>query len=450
MYIQIFNRKYKINVSQFITIVFAGIIVLGTILLALPIASRSGKSCGILTALFTATSSVCVTGLSLVDVWSTWNPFGQIILLSLIEIGGLGFMSIVSLAYFFIHHQSDIQSLSLIAESLGNENMKEVGRIQRRLLIGSLSIEGVGAVLLFLLFLPQYGFAHSLWLGVFHSVSAFCNAGFDILGFTEPGSSLISCQLNPLISVVLSALIIIGGLGFTVWDNILNSKRIRDWSIYTKMVMSITMSLLLIGTVAFLLFEYKNPDTLGSMSWYNKLSNAFFQSVTPRTAGFAMIEQGSMTSPSKALTSVLMMIGGSAGSTAGGIKTVTFLILINFIISKLRGRKNTVIFHRTITESQILNAFTVLCSFVALVFVGSLIMSYSAPLRFSSALFESVSALSTAGLSLGITSSLSISGKIVAIIFMFLGRVGILTVSLGFFKSRENPGIKYPSAKIMF
>lgn len=450
MYIQIFKKKIKINISQFITLMFMAIILLGTTLLAMPFASRSGKSCGILTALFTATSSVCVTGLSLVDVWSTWNSFGQVVLLSLIEIGGLGFMSIVSLAYFFIHHQSDIQSLSIMAESLGNENMKAVGRIQKRLLIGSFIIEGAGAILLFVIFLPKYGVGHSLWLGVFHSVSAFCNAGFDVMGFTEPGSSLISCQNNPLIAIVLSVLIILGGIGFTVWDDILNSKRIRSWSAYTKMVVSITAGLLAVGTFGFLIMEFNNPNTIGNMPWYNKIANALFQSVTPRTAGFAMVDQASLTSPSKALTSVLMMVGGSAGSTAGGIKTVTFLILINFIISKLRGKKNTVIFHRTITEAQILNAFTIVCSFVALTFVGSLIMSYTAPLRFSTTLFESVSALSTAGLSLGITSSLSISGKIVAIIFMFLGRVGILTVSLGFFKSKENPGIKYPSAKIMF
>jgi len=443
------KAKINLNFGQVTALAFLSIIIWGTLLLALPFASASQRSNGLLTSLFTATSAVCVTGLSVVDVWTSYSFFGQLIILILMETGGLGFMSVVSLLFYITSRKNDVQSLSLMADSLGSDGLKDIARIQKRLIIGSLFFELAGAIILFFQFLPQFGILKALWLGIFHSVSAFCNAGFDLMGINIPGSSLTSLQTNPVVLLTVAFLIIIGGIGFVAWDDISTAKHPRNWSVNTKLVLITSGALLLFGTIAFLAIEYNNPASIGTMSFGNKLANAFFQSASPRTGGFAAINVADLKESSIALTTLLMIIGGAAGSTAGGIKVVTFTVLIVSIYSNIIGKKHVTILHRTISPEQVTYAFTVIGSFIILSLLGGFFVNATSDISFVQAYFESVSALATVGLSFGVTSLLSIPSKLIIIIFMFIGRVGLLTLTLGFLKSKENIAMKYPSVKIM-
>ncbi len=445
----LFNNKVKLNIYQIIALVYFNIILIGSILLVLPISYRSDTSVSFMTAFFTATSAVCVTGLSLVDIYTTYTLFGQAVVLLLIEIGGLGFMSFVSILIHLTRHQNNVQALTLTAESLGSDTlMKSIGRIQKRLIIGSAFFQTLGAAILFLNFLPLMKWDKAIWFGLFHSVSAFCNAGFDLMGMFAKGSSLITFFNNPVVLITISVLIIVGGLGFVVWDNIVSSKSTRDWSIYTKLVLFATTFLIVIGTIMFYFFECNNAASIGNYSTANKVVNSIFQAVTPRTAGFAAIEQCNLTDNSIALTSILMLIGGSTGSTAGGIKTVTFLILVKAILSSAIGKKNVTLLKRTISQEQINQVYTLASCFIAFAIGGGFILSTTSGLNLTDCLFECMSALATVGLSLGITSSVSTVSKVVLIVFMFIGRVGLLTLTIGFFKAKENPAIKYPSVKL--
>jgi trk system potassium uptake protein TrkH len=426
------------NASGMIALVFLAIILLGTLLLSLPVAARSGQSCGLLPALFTATSATCVTGLSLFDTWSQWSGFGQVVILCLIEVGGLGFMSAASLVIFLLRKRVGMKQRMVMAQAIGVENLGDILRIQRRLLAGCLGIEGVGALLLTLRFAPTYGLGKGLWMGIFHSVSAFCNAGFDVLGFQGPGTSLIHYGTDPVICLVLSALIVVGGLGFLVWDEIYRVRQPKRWSVYTKLVLLTTAALLVAGTVLFCLTEWRNPATLGSMTLPEKLLAGFFQSVTTRTAGFAAIDQGAMTEAGKAVCLLFMLIGGSSGSTAGGLKTVTFVVLILFLWARARGKETVDVFHRTIRKEQVLNALTIFCIMVLLSFAGGVLICATSPVGFTDSLYESVSALATVGLSTGITASLSLPARLLMIVYMYFGRVGILTISLGFLQERKS------------
>lgn len=446
------NRKKRISLtsSQSIALVFAFVILLGTLLLCLPFASRSGESCGLRTALFTATSSTCVTGLVLADTWTQWSGFGQIVLLCLIEIGGLGFMTIASTLIFALKRKMNMEQRLLIAQSIGSDGMGDADRIQKKILIGCLAVEGIGALILFLRFLPLYSPWIALKLSVFHAVSAFCNAGFDIFGFEAPGSSMMLYGTDAVVVLTLSALIIIGGIGFLVWDELVRIRRAKKWSVYTKLVLITTAALLIVGTLLFCLLEWNNPKTLGAMTVPQKLTAAFFQSVTTRTAGFAGIDQGALTDSSKAVTMLLMLIGGSSGSTAGGLKTVTFIVLMLFLWSRLTGKDSVNVFHRTIPGKQILNAVT-LCGFMILLsFFGGAVICATSPASFSDGLYESISALATVGLSTGITPLLSVPAQFLIILYMYFGRVGILTLSLGFLQEKASQNkIKYAETNLL-
>ena len=268
-------RRRAYSISRIMAFTFMGIILLGTLLLDLPFSSRNGQSAGFVKSLFTATSATCVTGLVLADTWSQWSNIGQAVILLMIEVGGLGFMSAASLAYFSLRRKISIQQQLVIAEAIGANDMGDVVNHQRRLLIRAFTIEGIGALILTIRFLSEFPFPVALKLGVFHSISAFCNAGFDILGFKAPGASLIVYQKDPVICLTLTALIIVGGLGFLVWDELLREHRHRKWSVYTRLVLITTASLLLVGTVLFCLLEWNNPSTLGPMTVPQKLLNAF-------------------------------------------------------------------------------------------------------------------------------------------------------------------------------
>ena len=425
-------RGRAISPTRIIAITFAAIILAGTLLLMLPIASRTGQSNGFRTALFTATSATCVTGLVMGDTWSLWSGFGQAVIITMIEIGGLGFMSAASVVLFLFRRKVGLRQRMIMAQALSLNEMEGVVRLQKWVLFGSLTVQGIGALILFLRFLPQFGWGTALKWGLFHSISAFCNAGFDIFGAIEPGKGVILFNADPVVCLTLMALVVVGGLGFFVWEEVVRVRRFKKFSVYTKLVLITTGVLLLFGTVVFLLLEWSNPKTLGDMPVWQKLLNSAFQSVTLRTAGFASVDQGAMTDGSKALSIVLMLIGGSSGSTAGGIKTVTVIVLLLFMWTRIRGRRTVTVFKRTIPGDKVVDAMTIIVIVVGLAFAGAIVVCTTSGVSFTDALYETASALATVGLTTGITPELSILSQFMIIIFMYFGRVGVLTISLGF------------------
>lgn len=434
------NRKRRgkpLSATKIIALGFGGIILLGTLLLCLPVSSRNGISCGLIPALFTATSATCVTGLSLFDTWTQWSGFGQFVLLVLIEIGGLGFMSAATMVIFLFRRKVGLKQRMVMAQAMSLTDMDGVVRLQKTVLIGSLSMEGIGALILILYFWPRYGLERALKWGVFHSVSAFCNAGFDIFGYLTPGQSLMEFNRDPVVLLTLGVLIVVGGLGFLVWEELAQKRSIRKLGVYAKLVLGTTAALLLAGWVLICLLEWNNPATLGQMPVRDKLLGGLFQSITLRTAGFAAIDQGAMTEAGKAVSMVIMLIGGSSGSTAGGLKTVSFVVILLFIWARARGRSRVCVYRRTIPNSQVLDAMTIGTIMLILAVLGGTFICITSPVGFTDAMFESISALATVGLTSGATPMLTLPSQLLIIAFMYFGRVGVLTISLGFLMGNQ-------------
>lgn len=426
------KRHLKLMPTQIIAITFAAIILLGACLLTLPVASRDGISCGFRPALFTATSATCVTGLVMYDTWTQWSNFGQVVIISLIEIGGLGFMSAASLFVFLFRRKVGLKQRMIMAQALSMDEMSGVVNLQKWVLAGSLSIQLLGAVVLLLRFWPEYGFRQALVWGAFHSVSAFCNAGFDIFGSIAPGMSLITFNNDPVVCITLMLLVAVGGLGFFVWEEVARLHNFKKFSVYTKLVLMTSLVVTVAGAAVILLLEWNNPLTLGPMDWPQKILNAFFQSVTLRTAGFVSVDQAGLTDAGKAASMVLMLMGGSSGSTAGGAKTVTVVVLVLFLWARARGKSSVNVFRRSIPREKVLDAMTIVGLMITLAFFGAVFISATSPISFVDSLYEAVSALATVGLTAGVTTSLSIPAQFLIILFMYFGRVGILTISLGF------------------
>ncbi|MGM9641192.1 MAG: TrkH family potassium uptake protein [Faecousia sp.] len=451
--IKLRSSSNKLPAARIIALVFLIIILVGTLLLSLPIASRSGESCGFMTALFTATSATCVTGLVLADTWVQWSGFGQVVILAMIQIGGLGFMSIASILAFSLRRKLGMKQRMLLAQAMSLNDMQGVVRLQKHVLVGAFSMEGLGAIILFFRFLPEFGPWNALKWGVFHSISAFCNAGFDILGALEPGSSMMRFGTDPVVLLTLMALIILGGLGFFVWEDLwqaLRSRSLKGLSVYTKLVLCCTGLLLVGGTVLICALEWNNPATLGSMTTGEKLLAGTFQSVTTRTAGFAAIDQNAMAESTKAVSIVLMLIGGSSGSTAGGVKTVTVAVLFLAALSSARGRSHVRAFKRTVSDRQVRDAMSLAVMVLALCFLGAIVLTADSNIPFLSALYETASALATVGLTANATALLHNLSRCLIILFMYFGRVGILTISLGFLMGdRAEERFHYAETKLL-
>ena len=319
-----------------------------------------------------------------------------------------------------------------IASAFNLNGMSGVVRVVRHALMGTFLLEGCGAILLATRFVPLFGWGRGLWYSIFHSVSAFCNAGFDIFGRIAPGASAAAVQNDPVVLITLMILIILGGLGFFVWEEVVRVKDLRKCSVYTRMVLLATLVLTVGGAALFCLLEWNNPATFGSMSAGDKILNGFFQSVTLRTAGFAGVDQAGLTQAGKGVSLVLMLIGGSSGSTAGGAKTVTVMVLMLFLAARLRGRETVRVFHRSVPQDKVLDAMTIVSILVGLAIFGAVFVSATSPVSFTDSLFECVSALATVGVTAGATGSLSIPAQFLIILYMYFGRVGVLTLSLGF------------------
>lgn len=439
--------------TRIIAIAFAAIILVGAALLMLPVASRDGQCCGPLKALFTATSATCVTGLILADTYVQWSGFGQAVIISLIQIGGLGFMSIVSVFVFTLRKRVGMKQRLLLAQAFSLNDTADVVRLQKHVLVGAFSVEGIGALVLLLRFLPEYGFWTSLKWAVFHSVSAFCNAGFDIFGVLQPGSSLMLFRTDYVVCITIMVLVQLGGLGFFVWEELfqtLISRGKKKLSVYSKLVLICSLTLFLGGTVLVGCFEWFNPETLGGMACQEKLLASAFQSTTFRTAGFAALDQGALLDSTKATGVVLMLIGGSSGSTAGGLKTVTAMLLFATAISSACGHSRVRLMKRTVTDRQVRDAISLAVTMLTLCFAGAVFLTANSGVGFIDALYETASALGTVGLTANITPLLHTASQVLLIIFMYFGRVGILTISLGFLMGDQaEERFRYAETKLL-
>ena len=432
------QRKRGMSQTQVISLSFFVIIIIGTLLLSLPVSSRDREVTPLLDCLFTATSSTCVTGLVTVDTGTHWSLFGQCVILLMIQIGGLGFMTIATVLFMLINKKLGLRERELLSESINTLQIGGILKLAKRILAVTAVVELSGAALLSIRFCPKFGIPKGIFMGIFHSVSAFCNAGFDIMGFTGEFCSLTGYYNDVLVNVVIMLLIIIGGLGFLVWDDVLNHGiHLRKYRLHSKIVLSISAILVLVGAVV--LFFSEADYSAAGMNFGERVLTSFFGSVTARTAGFNTVDTGALSPAGKLLTTVLMFIGGSPGSTAGGIKTTTFITLLLFGFSYIRKNSSFGLFGRRL-ESNILNKATaVFVTNLSLVILASLIICMADnQLPVIDVIFETTSAVATVGMSTGITRSLSIVSKIVIIFLMFCGRVGSLSFA-GALAERKAP-----------
>ena len=441
------KHKYEFSASQIIVIGFAIVILIGGILLNLPIASINNENVGFLNSIFTATSAVCVTGLVVVDTGTYWTTFGKIVIMLLIQIGGLGFMSVATLGAMLIGKKISLRERLIIKESLNQSTLSGVVKLTRQMLYGTFFIEFIGALMLSFKFVPVYGLKKGIFYSVFHSVSAFCNAGFDLIG---GGRSLIPFVDSGIVNITIMLLIILGGLGFTVIFDVVAKRSFRKLNLHSKIVITLSFILIAISFALFFIMESSNPDTMENLSIKGKVLASLFQSVTPRTAGFNTIDLAGMENSSKLLTIILMFIGGSPASTAGGIKTSTLAILILAVRTLIVGKENVEIFGRRISYRAVNKSLAVVFIGLFVVISGTMILSLTEPAQdFLTILFETVSAFGTVGLSLGMTSSMSNIGKILIIFTMFIGRVGSLTILLALASNEKKSLYNYPEEKVI-
>lgn len=444
-------RRKSMNATRIVAMGFAIIILTGAVLLTLPISARDGQSTAFLDCLFTATSATCVTGLVPLDTYLHWTLFGQIVIIVLIQLGGLGFMTVITLVSFALHRRIGLSERLIMVSTFNLNELDGVVRVVRHALIGTFLLEGIGALLLAIRFIPQFGVAEGIWRGIFHAISAFCNAGFDLMGGDFGAfTNMEGYNADPYVLLILMALIVVGGLGFFVWEDMVRVRSFRKLSLYSKMVLVITAFLLLGGTAYFFLAEYGNPATIGDMPVWQKLLNSLFQSTTLRTAGFASFNQGGLRESSLVVSCVLMLIGGSSGSTAGGLKTVTAAVLLLGLRASLAGREQVTFRGRAISYQRVANAMTLALIMIFLFLLGSLSISLVENIPYLEAAFETASALGTVGVSTGVTPSLSVFSKLLLICLMYLGRVGVFSVSVALVSRREGSSkIKYPSLNVM-
>ena len=427
---------------------FALVILAGAALLMLPVSVRDGAQVTPIDALFTSTSAVCVTGLIAIDTADHFTVFGRTIVALLIQVGGLGFMTIACLFFFALRRRIGLRQRMVLAQALGSDTYSGIVSLVRNILRGTAAVEGVGALILFFRFLPEFGFGRALWYGVFHSVSAFCNAGFDVLADVDAG--LCRYVTDPVVNFTIMALIIIGGLGFAVWGDIRHHRRFSRLSVYSRLVVIITTVLIFGGAGVFAALEWNNPNTIGDLTVPQKLMAALFQSVTLRTAGFATFDQNALSDVSKAASDLLMLVGGSSGSTAGGVKTATVGVILLSAWSTARGRTSVHVMKRRIPRQAVENASALFILVLLLSGLGAAFLSIADHVSLENALYETISALCTVGLTTGITSSLGTASQIILIVLMFFGRLGIMTISVGFMAAnRAEERVSYAETKIM-
>jgi len=424
---------------------FAVVIALGTLLLILPVSSEEGQFTNPVQALFTATSAVCVTGLVVVDTATYWSNFGQAVILVLIQIGGFGFMTSATLFLLILVRRIGLRERLLIGESMGLTRLGGLVRLVRNIALFTIIIEAIGTGLLYIQFSTESSTGTAIWKSLFQSVSAFNNAGFDIFGQFQ---SMLDYQGNTLVVLVTAGLILMGGISFLVVADLFKVRSLSRLSLDSKLVLSVTMILLTLGMIIILLTEFNDSDTLGAMSWPQKFLNAFFQSVTARTAGFSTIDMANIADYALFFTMILMFIGGASGSTAGGIKVNTFGMLFATIWSSIRGKEYAGAFGREFRTQQIYRALTIVMLSLGLLTIAVFILTITEEFSFLKLLFETVSAFGTVGLSTGITPDLSTAGQLVITATMFIGRLGILALALSLLQRQQPSTYRYPQEVI--
>ncbi len=440
------KKRLKLSVWQILALAYLAGTVIGSVLLILPFATKSGQSTSYLDALFTAASAVCITGLTPYDIATHWTLFGQLVILILIQASGLGFMTLVSAAFLIFKRGLGMGSKNaFILDSRGKSN--GIGTLLKRIVIGTAICETIGALVLMIRFIPEFGAANGIYFSIWHSISAFCNAGFDLMGTPQNGGfvSLTAYVADPLVSLTIAALIILGGLGFCVWGDMLDCKlNFKKYQLNTKVVLVVNCVLIITGTFLFLLFEWNNPSYEG-FNFGQKLLASFFNSVTPRTAGFASTDYTTVSDSGYLLTVLLMFIGGGSGSTAGGIRVGTFAVIIMGMLAVFRGRRDINIGKRRIDYSLLSQALAILAAcFMILIACTLIICAIEPEGLFKEILFECVSALSNTGLSMSLTPTLGIASKILIILLMYAGRVGILTLALALGETKTAAEIRKP------
>lgn len=454
--------KSVFSTTQIIVIGFLLIIFFGTLVLMLPISSESGQVTNFVDALFTATTCVCVTGLVTLPTFSYWSAFGKLILLILIQFGGLGFMTCFTTILLLLKKRVTLRERMVIQDSLNESGLTGVVKLVKKIIKGTILVEGLGALFFCFKFIPLYGVVKGIWISVFTAISAFCNAGVDMFG----ADSMVPFQNSYWVSFISMLLIISGGIGFTVWWDIIKlvkvakknnlgfKKNVNKLPLHSKLALILSTILILGGAVFFLIAEYNNPETIGTMSIAHKIQNALFQSVTTRTAGFMTIYQDKLTISSQFMTIILMFIGGSPAGTAGGIKTVTFGVVMLSVISVVKGKERTEAFHRTLPSSVTRKALAILVISIFVLISGTMLLSvteHSHSNSFMLIMFEVTSALATVGLTQGLTPNLTILGKLLIIILMFIGRIGPISMALMFSTKRKktNNSIKLPEENVI-
>ena len=431
---------------------FLLLIGIGTLLLYLPISHNDGQSFTFVQSLFTATSAVCVTGLVVADTFTQFSFFGQLVIILLIQGGGLGIMTLATLFFIFAGKKITLKERLVLQEAYSQNDLSGLVRLTIRIVKYAFTIEAIGAVILSLCFIGDFGFIDGVWKGIFHSISAFCNAGFDLIGL---GNSLTSYYNNPVVLFTIMGLIVLGGIGFCVIIDFINHKKEkRRLFLHTRVAVIMTIILIVVGTIVFLFAEWNNPNTIGNMNLFDKVLSSLFQSVTTRTAGFNTIDQGALTGTSNAFSNLLMFIGASPGGTGGGIKTTTFFVVLVMFVAGARGREDVVAFKHSIKFKTALKAFSIMISALTIVFVTSmLVYNFEAlsgnTITYQDVLFEAFSAFGTVGLSTGITPSLSNASLIVVSITMYLGRIGALLLSVMFVGRNSFAVIKYSDYRMI-
>ena len=438
-------KRIKFTTTQIILLSFLLVIFIGSVLLALPISSTNGTAVPYIDALFTATTSTCVTGLVTLPTFSTWSVFGQIVILILIQVGGLGVITIMTGLMLLLNRKLGIGDRLLIQDAFNLNTMSGLVKFVKNVLFGTLIIEGIGAVLYMLVFVPEFG-AKGIWISVFNSVSAFCNAGIDIIA----ENSLCNYAANPLINLVTSTLIILGGLGYIVWWDVLrvvksrspkNRKIFRHLTLHSKIAITVTAGLILAGAILIFIFEYANPLTIGEMNLFDKIQVSFFQSVTTRTAGFASVPQENLTNASAAISLLLMMIGGSPVGTAGGMKTVTLAVLICSAFATIRNKNSAALFGRRISDDSVKKAVAVVVMFLTICATSTVFILATSNASAIDVVYETVSATATVGLSRNFTATLNAFGKLIIIVTMYFGRVGPISLAVALGSKNESQNV---------
>ena len=441
------KHRFRLTPARLIALGFFLLIFIGAGILCLPIAYK-GEAPGFLNALFTATSATCVTGLIVRDTFTGWTTFGQVVIICMIQLGGLGFMTVFTLISSALGRRLGLYDRKVLMQSAGNMSLAGIGGLIRKIIPFTFVFEGTGALLLAIRLVPEFGWGRGLYFSVFHAISAFCNAGFDLMGVREPFSSLTAYATDPVVTLTISALIIIGGLGFLVWrDLAVNKFRWSKLQMHSKLVLSATGILLIGGWLLFLLFE--RNASLEGMSFGEQLLASFFESVTPRTAGFNTTDLNALSESGNLLTNFFMLIGGSPGSTAGGIKTTTVAVLALSVIASSKGYTRVNAFRFNIDRDTLRQASSIVFIYLGMAMAAIMAVCAFDPVSLKQAMFEVNSAIATVGLTLGITSTLSAASRIVLIILMYAGRLGGLSFVLLFSERRSEPPIDRPAGKLL-